>query len=249
MRIAVCGLGRAGKVLAHKLIHDDKNILCCGICRDISKTANEDIGHILEMPLLNIPVIPLNRIEKELIERKVDVVIDFSHKDTTMQLAKVCQRANVSLIVCTTNFEPEELVVLQEIGNTCNAGMVYAPNLTIGVNLLMSFVERMSKLVPDFDFEIIERHRKDKKRITTTAKLIAARIHRENVPISSVRLNGYVGVHEVTATNENERITIVHESFSREAFASGALMAAQYIVGKKGYHEMADVIKELEKNI
>ena len=83
MRIAVCGLGRAGKVLAHKLIHDDKNILCCGICRDISKTANEDIGHILEMPLLNIPVIPLNRIEKELIERKVDVVIDFSHKDTT----------------------------------------------------------------------------------------------------------------------------------------------------------------------
>ena len=53
-------------------------------------------------------------------------------------------------------------------------------------------------------------------------------------------------MHEVTAANENERLTIVHESFSRDAFANGALMAARYILGKSGYHEMSDVIQELE---
>lgn len=50
----------------------------------------------------------------------------------------------------------------------------------------------------------------------------------------------------MTAANENERLTIIHESFSREAFADGALMAASYIVDKKGYYEMSDVIRELE---
>ncbi len=249
MRIAVCGLGRAGKALAHKIIQDKKDILCCAICRDESVTANDDVGNVLEMPVLDIPVIPISKVANELMERRVDVVVDFSHKNTTLQLAEICQRINVSLIVCTTNFEGEELDALRNIGEHAKAGLVYAPNLTIGVNLLMLFVEKISKMVPDFDFEIVERHRKDKKKITTTAKLIAQRIERDNVPISSVRLNGYVGVHEVTATNENERITIVHESFSREAFASGALMAARYIVGKQGYHEMSDVICELEDKI
>lgn len=246
MRIAVCGLGRAGKVLARKIIENGKDELCCAICREESRIVNQDAGTVLEMCELGIPVVPISRCLNVMQKRQVDVVIDFSNKDTTMKIARLCAEHNISMVVCTTNFEAEQLAELKNIGEHASKGLIYAPNLTIGINLLMEFVERISKILPDFDFEIVERHRKEKKKITTTAKLIAERIDRENVPISAIRVGGYVGVHEVTAANENERITIVHESFSREAFANGALMAANYIVGKSGYYEMYDVIRELE---
>lgn len=246
MRIAVCGLGRAGKVLARKIIEDGSDELVCAICREESVIANQDVGTVLGMYELNVPVVRIPVAAEEMRKRKADVVIDFSNKNTTLQIAKICAENHISMVVCTTNFEKEELLELKRIGEASANGLIYAPNLTIGINLLMEFVERISKLLPDFDFEIIERHRKEKKRVTTTAKLIAERIDRDNVPISAIRVGGYVGVHEVTAANENERLTIVHESFSRDAFANGALMAARYILGKSGYHEMSDVIQELE---
>lgn len=249
MRIAVCGLGRAGKVLARKIIEDGRDELCCAICREESRIVDRDVGTVLEMPELGIPVVPISVSPEVMKERKVDVVIDFSNKNTTLKMAALCAEHNISMVVCTTNFEPEELAELKGIGERASKGLIYAPNLTIGINLLMEFVERISKILPDFDFEIVERHRKEKKRVTTTAKLIAGRIDREHVPISAIRVGGYVGVHEVTAANEHERITIVHESFSREAFANGALMAADYIVGKSGYYEMSDVIRELEEKM
>lgn len=249
MKIAICGMGRAGKVLVQKIIQDGQDTLCCAVCRDESDNKNQDVGEILGRYKMGIPVVAISEFRSAAGEMDIDVVIDFSHKTTTLRMAEICQAINVSMVICTTNFTSDELQRIKDIGMASEEGVVYAPNLTIGINLLMEFVEKISKMLPDFDFEIIERHRKEKKRVTTTAKLIAERIDREKVPISAVRLNGYVGVHEVTCTNENERLTIVHESFSRNAFANGALMAARYIIGKRGYHEMTDVIHEMERNI
>lgn len=249
MNIAVCGFGRAGKVLVRKILKDRKHKLCCVLCRDTSEMVHRDVGEVLGMCELDIPIISLSDSIEEMKNRKVDVVIDFSNKNTTLQVARQCKNNNISLVVCTTNFEKDELEELRRLGEQFEKGMIYAPNLTIGINLLMDFVEKISQIVTDFDFEIIERHPKGKKPITTTAKLIASCINREEVPISAIRLGGYVGVHEVTAANENERLTIIHESFSREAFANGAMMAANYIYGKSGYHEMKDVISELEMKV
>ena len=249
MRIAVCGLGRAGKVLAKKIISEKKDTLCCAICREESLTAGKDVGEVLEMYNLDIPVVTIPNALDELLKRNVDVVIDFSNKVTTLKIAEVCANNNIAMVVCTTNFDPEELESLKAIGEKSTHGLIYAPNLTIGINLLISFVERVSKLLPDFEFEIIERHRKGKSKPTTTAKLIAKHICRDDVPISSVRVGGYVGIHEVTAANENERLTIVHESFTRNAFANGAIFAANYIFGKSGYHEMTDAVRKLEEKL
>ena len=126
-------------------------------------------------------------------------------------------------------------------------GAVYAPNLTLGINLLMDFASELSETLPsDFDFEIIERHFKEKSRVTATAKIIAEKIGRDDINISSVRLGGYVGIHEVTCANKNERITIIHESFSRQAFADGAVLAANFIKDKTGFYYMSDVVNELK---
>lgn len=247
MRIAICGFGRAGKSLAHKIVTEGEHVLCAVLNRDESASVGKDSGELLEMPANGIKVTPISDAVKVLTEAKADVVIDFSNKDTTLKLAKICIDAPVSYVVCTTSFSNEQLIELKSIGEKFNKGLIYAPNLTVGINLLMDFVRQISLMLPDFDFEIVERHSKGKPRVTTTAKVIASKIERDEVPISSVRVGGYVGVHEVTAANKNERITIVHESFTREAFAHGALLAASYINrNPSGYHEMSDVIQEMK---
>lgn len=248
MRIGVCGLGRAGKTLVQKILNEGKDELCCVICRNESADCNKDVGELLGLAPNSIPVVSICDAKEELINKNVEVVIDFSHKNLSMELAKLCVEIGVGVVICTTNFSPEEEYELRSVGEKATHGLVYAPNLTIGVNMLMEFVEKLSRIMPDWDFEIVERHEKNKKRVTTTAKLIASSIHRDDVPISAIRLDGYVGVHEVTATNGRERITIVHESFTREAFAYGALLAAKYILGKKGFYCMADVINNIETN-
>ena len=246
MKIAIMGLGRAGKVLMKKVLQSKEDELVCGICRKESENKGKDIGEILEMPKQGITVLDMEEFCDFVDTHDVDIVIDFSHKSASLKLAEICAEKNIGLVVCTTNFSEDEIEILKN--SVKENSLIYAPNLTIGINLLMEFVERISKILPDFDFEIIERHMKGKPPVTTTARRIASVIQRDNVPISSIRVGGYVGVHEVTAANENERLTIVHESFTRNAFASGALMAARYIFGKTGYYEMKDVIYELETN-
>lgn len=249
MNIAVCGLGRAGKELARKVILDPAHHLVMGICRDTSQTKGRDIGELLEMAPTETYVYRLSECSQILAEKEVDVVIDFSGKDTSLKLAEICCKVQKNLVICTTNFTDSEQAFLKELGESGQFGLVYAPNLTVGINLLMEFVAKLSRILPEFDFEIVERHRKDKPRITTTARLIAKAIDRGETPISSVRAGGYVGIHEVTAASEEERITIEHESFSRKAFAKGALLAARFIEGKTGYYQMKDVVDDLGKSV
>lgn len=249
MNIAVCGLGKAGKVLAKSIIDDNNNNLSLAICRNESLTSGKDVGTILGTINLDIPIVPLDEAVKELRARNIDVVIDFSNKDTSLKLLDICDKASVNLVICTTNMSDDEERVIKAIAQKANIGVVEAPNLTIGINLLMDFVETLSIILPDFDFEIVEKHRRDKPRITTTAKIIAKKIHRDEVHISSVRAGGYVGIHEVIAASENERITIEHESFNRMAFSNGALLAAKFVFNRKGYYTMSDVIKDLKASI
>ena len=111
--------------------------------------------------------------------------------------------------------------------------------------MLIDFVKKLTVLFNDFDFEIIERHPKNKAKPTRTAEIIANTISKKSVNISSIRLDGYVGVHEVIATNGFEKITISHESFSRVAFANGALVAANYINDKIGFYSINQVFHEI----
>lgn len=170
MRIAVCGLGRAAQALIHKILTDKKHELCCAVCRDDSVKVGLDIGIFLDMRYLDIPAIPVCVAASELLQRNVDVVIDFSHKSMTLEMAHICADHGISMVACTTNFEEGELLELKRVAGRSQKGLVYAPNLTIGINLLMEFVGGISKILPDFDFAIVERHCKDKKRVTTTAK-------------------------------------------------------------------------------
>lgn len=244
MRIGLCGLGRAGKAMAQKIIGSDKHELVCVICRDSSDKIGKDVGSLLQIATTGINVIGISdfaRSEKD----EIDVMIDFSNYLFSIDLLRICENKGINLVICTTGFSEDGLTEIVETGLRQKIGVLYAPTLTLGINLLIKIVSELSQQIPWFDFAIVERHCKDKKRVTTTAKLIAQAMKRDDIHISSVRAGGYVGIHEVTAANADERITIVHESFNRGAFANGALMASEYLNGKKGFYEMKDVIEAL----
>ncbi len=247
MKLAICGFGRAAQALAKNILDHNAHTLQTVICRSTSTKQGMDIGEILYGKGRTVGIV-ITSPEKILDSQNaydIDVVIDFSHRDMAFPLIELCGNLKANLVICTTNHSIEEISKFQDLSEKLNIGVVYAPNLTVGINLLMDFVKRLSKVFPDFDFEIIERHPKDKAPVTTTARMISQAIDKEDVPIHSVRLNGYVGVHEVTASNGYEKITIEHESFSRMAFANGALLAAEYIENKKGAYLMQDVVKHI----
>ena len=250
MRIVICGFGRAAKALAEKILKSADDQLVGVLCRKESKNAGKDIGELLYGDVrIGISVTPINESKEKYRDQNVDVVIDFSNREMATPLIHFCGAIGANCVICTTNHAVEEISHFQSLANELGIGIIYAPNLTIGINLLMDFAAKIGKVLSDFNFEIIEKHPIDKAPPTMTARLIAQAINRENIPIHSVRLDGYVGVHEVLATNGAEKISIEHESFSRQAFANGAIEAARFIIEKKGLFLMKDVIDALEQKV
>lgn len=249
MKIGLCGLGRAGQTMAKKILDSDKHELSCVICREISETAGMDVSQIMGIFPIGLKVIKLSEFALLDQSKLPDIVIDFSNHSMSLELMRVCENLGINLVICTTGFTDEGRTEMIETGLRKKIGLVYAPTLTLGINLLIEVVSKLSAMLPWFDFAIVERHRKDKKRVTTTAQLIADATKRDDIHISSVRAGGYVGIHEVTAASENERLTITHESFNRGAFADGAMMAAEFINGRKGYYEMKNVIDDFVQRL
>lgn len=245
LNIGVCGFGKAGKQLVEYLLNKDEYNLCSALCRNSSLSRNKTVTEVTNIKTKNDIII--RGIEDFTNAEKVDVIIDFSSKETSLELVELCCMYGINLVICPTNFSDKEIDGISNKAFINKIGIIYAPTLTVGINAMITFVKVFSSLFPDFSFEIIEKHSKFKPSPTKTAKLIADSIKKDDIPISSVRLDGYIGVHEVIATNGNERISFTHESFSRNAFANGALLAADYIYKKVGFFNIKEMFAEMIK--
>ena len=249
MNIAICGFGRAAKALCEKILAMEGYNLVMVLCRENSKNAYKDIGEIVgaKDSGQKVSIIPISEAVKNLEGISLDLIVDFSHQEMAFPLIELCGAVRANLIICTTNHSIEEISRFEHLAEHYGIGIAYCPNLTVGINLLMDFCKKISQVCPDFDFEIIEMHPSDKKKPTATARMLSQAAGRENVPIHSVRLDGYVGVHKAIATDGVERIILSHESLSRQAFANGAILAAEFLKGKHGFYLMRDIITDLEE--
>jgi len=250
MKIAICGLGRAGKELL-RTICDEEDISVVGaFCRLNSDKAGMDIGMLAKLNPMGINAVCVTEAERVLGEEKPDVVIDFSNPAATKMLLMACKKHNIPAVVCTTGFTEDEIAWMKECVYGEDFGIVYAPNVTVGINVLLSMLKSATRGLPYYDYHITEiHHNKKADSPSGTAKKIATLLERElhlepdeKVPVHSVRAGGFVGVHEIMIVGEHDRITISHESFSRQAFAKGAIEAARFIRGQTGWHEMEDVV-------
>ena len=246
MKICVSGLGRAGSQLAKFLLGSDRAELVSGVCSPGSPKAGRDLGEIVSGAAAGVPVYPADRLESCVFRTGPDVAVDFSRPEAALRNAEIFFSGNVRVVMGTTGFGQAEKETLYELADRTGGGLIWAPNITRGVNVLMLLSELAARFLNGYDAEIIEMHHRRKLDAPSgTAAKLAENLRgagRRDVPVSSVRAGGIVSCHKVLLAGENDMIELTHQSFSRDAFAEGALCAAEFIFGKTGLYEMRDAM-------
>jgi len=258
IKVCISGLGRTGKEIAREILNQDDIQLVSVICSPSSKLKNMDLGKVLGIENTGIIIKGSDNLEEIIFRNKPDVVIDFSNPKAAVRNAAIFAKYRVNIVIGTTGFSQYDLKRIYVLTRKYKNGIVYAPNITLGVNVLMLLTNLTASLLNSYDFQITEIHHRNKLDSPSgTAKKIALEIQgglkntgvnisASDIPINSVRAGGVIGKHEVMIVGEEDKIEISHESFSRKAFAQGAIKAARFIHKKSGYFEMKDVL-DLEK--
>jgi 4-hydroxy-tetrahydrodipicolinate reductase len=181
----------------------------------------------------------------------IDACIDFSTPEVVMENIRRVASLGVNMVVGTTGWY-QHMTEVQSLVSRHNIGFVYAPNFSIGVNLFFQIVEQAAQLVSRFDGYdpfVEETHHKFKKDAPSGTAialhlLLEHAYHQRAVPITSVRAGFIPGVHKVSFDSEVDTITLTHEARSRRGFAEGAIFAAKWIAGKKGFYEFPQILAE-----
>jgi len=237
MNIALLGYGRMGH-LVEKLALDE--------------------GHRIVLAIHSI-----NAAEVEDAELgTADVLIDFSLPDAAMQFIPRFLRAGVPVVSGTTGWKEGALDFFKKTALECENAFLYAPNFSIGVNVLFAVNEYLASImrrIEGYDVDIEETHHIHKKDAPSgTAKALAEQIlersdqklrwvkgessRPEELEIISKRIDEVPGTHVIRYRSDVDLLELRHEAFSRDGFARGALLAAQWIQGKKGIFAMEDVL-------
>ena len=183
-----------------------------------------------------------------------DVAIDFSVGEAVLRNIEACARAGVPLVEGTTGWKAHEAAARQ-IVTEHSAALVYGANFSICVNLFYRIAERAAALfavVEGYSPFIEEAHHMRKRDAPSGTALqlreLLAKHLGPDIPTASTRAGYIPGTHRVGFDSEGDQILLVHEARSRRGFASGALFAAHWIVGRTGVFEFADVMQEVLKS-
>jgi len=177
----------------------------------------------------------------------VDVFVDFTVPEASEVNLDYVGKYKKALVLGTTGFSDTQLKKVEELSGI--VPVVFSPNMSIGVNVLFSFLPEIARRLfgPDYSIEIVEAHHKTKKDSPSgTAKKmlqVLGEATKKEIPVHAVRLGDIVGDHTVIFCGNSERIEIKHQAHSRDLFAVGAIKAAQWIADKPaGLYSMQDVL-------
>lgn len=233
MRLALIGHGSMGRLVADLITskprsnNDEIGLILTS--RDASKSIGELVSSL----------------------RGHDAAIDFSVGTGVIAHVRACALAAVPLVEGTTGWNDHEAEARQVV-NEHNAALVYGANFSIGVNIFYRVVSHAAKLmavIDGYEAFIEEAHHSRKRDAPSGTALKLKELMAEHragdIAISSTRAGHIPGTHRVGFDSAADQIVLTHMARSREGFAAGALMAARWIVGRKGVYEFADVIDEI----
>jgi 4-hydroxy-tetrahydrodipicolinate reductase len=187
--------------------------------------------------------------------RAVDMVIDFTAPACVVGHIEACVAAGKNMVVGTTGWHGE-VDRIRKLVESRGTGFVYAANFSVGVNLFLDVARAAAAaLRHDYSGQIFERHHVHKKDAPSGTALAIQRVIRESsgeskaknkdLEITSFREGEVVGLHEVVLESPADRIYLCHDAKSRQGFADGAVRAAEWLAGKKGFYDFEDVWREL----
>lgn len=184
--------------------------------------------------------------------RQADVAIEFSTPATAAENIRFCLEAGIAIVCGTTGWYDR----FDELAALCrekNGTLFTATNFSIGMNIMFALNERLAELMRgrnDYAVSISETHHIHKLDAPSgTAITLQQQIAEcgkrkaEQVPITSYREGEVPGTHTVCYDSAIDTITLTHEAHSREGLAQGALLAAEWVAGKKGIFTMKDILK------
>jgi len=181
----------------------------------------------------------------------IDVVIDFTAPSCVVAHIEACVSAGKNMVVGTTGWY-DEIERVRRLVEEHGAGFVYAANFSVGVNLFLDVTRAAAAaLRHDYSGQIFERHHVHKKDAPSGTAIAIQRVVREasgkkqDLEITSFREGDVVGMHEVVLESPADRIYLCHDAKSRQGFADGAVRAAEWLAGKKGFYDFKDVWREL----
>ena len=193
--------------------------------------------------------LPIDQLAEKL--RGHDAAIDFSVGDAVLKNVEACARAGVPLVEGTTGWKDKESQAKQIVAEH-NGALVYGANFSIGINLFYRLTEHAAKLfaaVEGYESFIEEAHHNRKKDAPSGTALKLRDIMSEhlagNISTSSTRAGHIPGTHRVGFDSEPDQVLLTHTARSRQGFASGALVAAHWIVGRTGTFQFDKVIDEI----
>ncbi len=219
----------------------------------------QDIGTIVGVGPMGIHL-------EHQINKKVDAMIDFSLPHSTECWLKYCGEHKIPLVVGTTGLSDEQVELLDETAKSIP--IVFAANMSLGVNLVFKLVNQVAKILDDaYDIEVDETHHRFKRDAPSgTAMEIARQIadgkdwpfpdclvhgreggdclrEEKTIGMHAIRAGDTVGIHNATFSTLGETITLHHTAHSRDTFVRGALHAAQWVASQKpGRYSMFDVL-------
>lgn len=180
----------------------------------------------------------------------VAAVIDFTGPHCILANIEACTKAGKNMVVGTTGWY-KDIDHVRSLVERHKTGFVYAPNFSIGVNLFFDVARAAATaLRHDYSGQIFERHHVHKTDAPSGTAIALQHLMREASPheeveITSFREGEVVGLHEIVLESAADRIYLCHDAKSRRGFAEGAVRAAEWLAGKKGFYEFKDVWREL----
>lgn len=260
MKIAVSGAtGRMGRLIIEAVLADENLELVAALTAPDAPEIGLDAGNALGKPT----GVEITGDVEEI--KKADVLIDFTRPQATLGYLAVCIEYGVGVVIGTTGFDAKGTQKIEDAAKTIP--VVFAPNMSVGVNTVFKLLEIAGGMLSQYDCEIVEMHHKHKVDAPSGTALEMGRcvakgrgvdfgsvavLSREGhtgerpdgaIGFAALRGGDVVGDHTVIFAGPGERIEISHKSGSRAGYAQGAVTAAHFLQGKtNGLFSMSDVL-------
>jgi 4-hydroxy-tetrahydrodipicolinate reductase len=259
--IAGCG-GRMGQTLLDVIAGDENLNLTGALEHEESPLIGQPVTEVEDNLDSDVTI----QAEPDQVMDGHSILVDFTRPEATREFLEAARNHQAKLVIGTTGLTEEDHRLLEDVSE--QTAIVRAPNMSVGINLLLDIVDQTTRcLGDDFDVEITEMHHRHKEDAPSgTANLLAERVAKsrhedlddvkkigregfegerdpDEIGISSLRGGDVVGDHTVIFAGEGERIELTHKASSRKTFARGALRAAHFLRSReRGLFSMKEVL-------
>lgn len=264
IRVAVVGAsGRMGRNLIKAVAETDGLVLSTAVDRPGTGFIGCDAGELAGTGTLGVTIVD----DLAQVMDAVDVVIDFTRPEGTLQHLAVCAEYGKKMVIGTTGFDAAGLEAIRAAAE--KIAIVFAPNMSVGVNLVLKLLQLAASVLDpqQYDIEVVEAHHRHKVDAPSGTALrmgevvaetlgwdlkevavygregITGERPRKQIGFETIRAGDIVGEHTVMFATEGERVEITHKASSRMTFAKGAARACVWLADKeRGLYDMQDVL-------